>query len=1252
MVFLCGAGVSYPAGMPDFPGLARYVVEALGVPKDASLRAKLARWDDKEVPVDERQPLDQIFNLLQQQYGASEIEALIAERLKTKSETDVSAHETILRLSRSVDDKPQIVTTNFDLLFEEATGRQLTTYAHPSLPNLAAKQSINGLIYLHGRISPESQQGEAQQKLVVSSSDFGQAYLVDGGWATRFMQDLLDRYTVVLLGYSANDPPVSYLLQGLGAQGYGNRDSLFTFDIGTEEEVSQRWKDRGVQAIAYPETDAHSALWDTLSAWADRADDPLLWRQRIVDLSRRGPRNLAPHERGQAASLVRTDIGARLFADADPPPPGEWLCVFDHHVRYGPVGRSFGGSQPDFDPLAEYGLDDDPPRPSSDWNETGRLGEDLLSLRSVERPTNTSTRLAGTDRQFIAPLSPRLAHLADWIVKIAHEPVAPWWTAKYPALHPDLLDQIERRVQRADEPFHLARPIWRLLIEKLRAAFDDGIDLSWYRTLDRIKTEGWTNGVLRAFERRAAPYLKVELLPDIDGSKPPVAEWSQIHQCRVVDFGVAFPLLDELPEIPDDVLPAVYQILRRHLEMAVGMLKDIGTEPISWRTSTFYPEQGATEHPAERSQFLFLLRDLFNRMAEIQPGLLRADIALWSKEDLFFFNKLHLWAWTFDTLFSGDEVADGLLAFSDKAFWKEYDRRELLHLLRRRWRDLPADRRERLERRLVEGRARYDREAEDGYNQRRSIRSATILGWLMKQDCELSDNTRKALPDLRSADPRWCPEWDEAADRSYDTKGGTFRTDPDPSPLSNAPLSQIIPLAKKHTQSSFDSLTAHRPFDGLVEQHTRRAIAALTNTARHGCYPVEFWRAAMQNWPDGTRQRLVWLFGARLARLPSEIVFKLRHEMFFWLEKRLPVLAAQDQPRALSILDVLLDKLFEGEEEAVEEGNDDTQIRAIPPEPPRKSFEHALRSLVGEAVELLVNLLNSQNLGKGAGLPPEIKLRLERLVAAPGEGFDHAAYTIAQQLKWLDYIDPEWTRRMIVPWFNLEHSVTEPAWNGFLHNTSLPEPELFSLLKPSFLKVFNHASKFNWDDHVSRRLHEFLVIGCFWHQDDPAYISFDEVRRALQQTDDKGRAHVISRLAEDVVNSQEWTSFGKPFLEKAWPREVRFQTEQTSRMFVAWAGKTGDLFPEVVRGILPYLVPILDSDMFAYDLVRQHGGEGSELPKRFPDDTLTLLDKSLPDSLERIPYNLDAVVEMVAEAKPSLRQDRRWWRLRDLALRR
>ena len=274
VVFLCGAGVSYPAGMPDFLGLARYVVKGLGTPQDAPSRKMLSMWDNEDIPEDARPSLDQIFNLLQQEYTAGEIDYLIAKRL-TKPRTCVSTHETILRLSKGADGTPQIVTTNFDLLFERAADPKLKTYVPPALPDLANGQPLKGLVYLHGRINYRIKRGEGRQGFVVSSSDFGRAYLAEG-WATRFIRDLLDQYTVILLGYSANDPPVRYLLQGLHTQRRG-RARLFAFDSGTEEEVQPRWRDSGVRALAYPATDdSHSALWDTLSAW--QVAQTTLWR--------------------------------------------------------------------------------------------------------------------------------------------------------------------------------------------------------------------------------------------------------------------------------------------------------------------------------------------------------------------------------------------------------------------------------------------------------------------------------------------------------------------------------------------------------------------------------------------------------------------------------------------------------------------------------------------------------------------------------------------------------------------------------------------------------------------------------------------------------------------------------------------------------------------------------------------------------------------------------------------------------------
>lgn len=111
---------------------------------------------------------------------------------------------------------------------------------------------------------------------------------------------------------------MKYLLQGLNHDGLRDAANLYAFDRGKLEDIEVKWRDRGVTPIPYAD---HSHLWATLDAWADRADDSRAWRNNVVDMARKGPRALSPHERGQVAHLVRSTLGARLFARSENPPP-------------------------------------------------------------------------------------------------------------------------------------------------------------------------------------------------------------------------------------------------------------------------------------------------------------------------------------------------------------------------------------------------------------------------------------------------------------------------------------------------------------------------------------------------------------------------------------------------------------------------------------------------------------------------------------------------------------------------------------------------------------------------------------------------------------------------------------------------------------------------------------------------------------------------------------------------------------------
>jgi hypothetical protein len=217
-VFFCGAGVSRArAGLADFFGLAASVIQKLGAPEDCDASKVLRKAEEvgKELDVTGLISADRVFSLLERDFTTLDIQSAVAKSLATAADVDRSAHEILLRLARTPSGKTQLVTTNFDRLFEFGSG-EVRSYQPPRLPQPSRYDDLDGIVYLHGRVDAEYTRADGDE-LVLSSSDFGHAYLSEG-WATEFFREIVRNYVVVFVGYSADDPPVHYLLEGLRRQ--------------------------------------------------------------------------------------------------------------------------------------------------------------------------------------------------------------------------------------------------------------------------------------------------------------------------------------------------------------------------------------------------------------------------------------------------------------------------------------------------------------------------------------------------------------------------------------------------------------------------------------------------------------------------------------------------------------------------------------------------------------------------------------------------------------------------------------------------------------------------------------------------------------------------------------------------------------------------------------------------------------------------------------------------------------------------
>jgi hypothetical protein len=341
------------------------------------------------------------------------------------------------------------------------------------------------------------------------------------GWATHFIQRLLSRFQILFVGYTADDPPVQYLLEGLNLRA-GTRNRLYAFQSGEKRNAIALWEHRGVKAIPVDSSGGFAPLWDTLRAWAERARDSRAWFGGVLTRATSGPHHLAPHERGQVVHTLFVGEGAKRLASAPTPLGAEWLLVGDPVQRY-VKPQSHARSEDNvslFDPFEVLGLDSDPlPDPLDPEQDRFRDRDIPKEAIDVFRANNFDVEhethqlhapMRGMPGNFRAELSPRLANLAIWLCRVAHQPVALWWAAHQNGLHPAVIGNIEHDLLR--EPQRFPDPIrrgWRKLI----AAWADGRadpGMRRYEIGQCARQEGWSLSLVRELADLYRPKLTVK----------------------------------------------------------------------------------------------------------------------------------------------------------------------------------------------------------------------------------------------------------------------------------------------------------------------------------------------------------------------------------------------------------------------------------------------------------------------------------------------------------------------------------------------------------------------------------------------------------------------------------------------------------------------------------------------------------------------------------------------------------------------
>ena len=263
VVFFCGAGISYPAGLPTFKGLVEKIYQSLGEVQS-----------DIEESAFDSDLLDTTLGLLEGRIvgGRATLRKRLAEALEPNYSLPAATtmHEALLILARGRDrdggvgGKFRLITTNFDRIFERLRDTGLSDFQSFSAPLLPIpKQRWDGLVYLHGLL-PKATSEQELDRLVVTSGDFGLAYLAER-WAARFVSELFRSFTVCFVGYSLNDPILRYMRDALAADARLGESPIEAFAFGgvrkgQEAKNEREWLAKNVTPILYPSAQNHVLL--------------------------------------------------------------------------------------------------------------------------------------------------------------------------------------------------------------------------------------------------------------------------------------------------------------------------------------------------------------------------------------------------------------------------------------------------------------------------------------------------------------------------------------------------------------------------------------------------------------------------------------------------------------------------------------------------------------------------------------------------------------------------------------------------------------------------------------------------------------------------------------------------------------------------------------------------------------------------------------------------------------------------------
>ncbi|MFV9671527.1 anti-phage defense-associated sirtuin Dsr1 [Pantoea sp. KXB25] len=1249
VVFFCGAGVSVPAKLPDFRQLVEEVFK---------------QTDPRKTPQEEATfndgKYDATLNLLEHRLpqGRMAVRRALVYALTRRSfpKSATETHSALLCLSRTHDDRMRLVTTNFDSLFELAGKRdryKFPVFCAPMLP-VPKNSRWNGLVYLHGALNQKMDE-TALNRLVVTSGDFGQAYLTER-WAARFVSELFRNYVVCFVGYGINDPVLRYMMDALAAdklQGETTQPAwaFASFLSGQMDDKRTEWLAKGVTPVLYEakvlknKKQDHSLLHKTLIAWADTYRDGVTGKESIVlKYASSHPSKSTVQDdfvgRMLWALSDKSGLPARRLAEHKPAPPLEWYFKGLSENRF---------SQSD---LKRFGVI---PRGNGDE----KLNFSLTCRPSPYHLSPFMMLFAG--EHYYTQWDEMMRNLAQWLLRYLDDPKLLISFAKGGAqLNPFFRNMIAKQIVlyakleregntstlkeiRQHSPSAIPGPqmkkLWQLFLSRrVEPTFTNGEIVPWKLQLGVGPLSATMRFQLRELLapciRLGEPYdlssLSRQETENGQTGMKQLVQWdlvlSTANARSMLNIGDDEPLRQALPSLFDDL-----QILLRDALDLMKMMSDREDGP----DYSHLIQPSIQAHPQNRGHrdwtlLIELLRDAWLGLLETEHVRATQSAIAWFRLPYTLFKRLALFAASQDKNIPGEQWVSWLTDNQAQWLWSVETGREVFRLLVLRGNDLNPDEQHQLESAILAGppfneNGHYETDKHAQWHQYKQIWLA--LAKLQSSGLKLGEDASICLQTISSMFPTLKLASNQRDEFSFwmgasgeSELEARFNSNPAPTNF-QALIEWLREDPRKQWMPGDDG------WRDVCIEHYDESLKALIYLSESSIWPEQRWREALQAWSRDDMPMKTWDAVATLINvMPEDTLQALAHTLGWWIERCSKILTThQDIFRSLCkrMLAIPI------------KADSGTLVNGKPIDNP---VHEAINHPVGYVTEALFNHLFSNEMQDDDLLPSWLEPSFTALCDVNTHRFRHGRVIMASNLIPLLRIDPVWTKANLLPFFNWDNPAeARSAWSGFLWSPRLYQP-LFDIFKQDFLRTVDHI------DLLGEHKNQYISVLTYAALDMSESFTDFEFREAFNTLTNEDLETVLQALTQalEAAGDQReayWANRITPFWNNLWPKSTERITPRISELLVQLILSAGDAFPAGYKLVRAWIIPV----EFLHHLI--HLLSNSGMCKKYPKESLDIL-TALIDDQPLPPDELSTCLEQIFAGDATLEKSQQTERLK------